>query len=53
MGRCSYHFLLSTGRRHPDHDVFTHVSLGRVPADIQGAGGRVDHLQVPHEAKRL
>lgn len=48
----SYHFLLSSSSRHPDHDVFPHFSLGGLPADIQGAGGGVGDLQVPHEAQR-
>lgn len=51
-GAESYHFLLSSGNGHPDHDVFTHVSLGGLPADVQAAGGGVGDLQVPHEAQR-
>lgn len=48
-----YHVLLSSGRRHPDHDVFPHVSLGGVPADGQGAGGGIDDPQVPRKTQRL
>lgn len=51
--RRSYHVLVSSGRGHPDHDVFTYVALGRVPAHVQGAGGGISNLQVPRKAQRL
>lgn len=50
----SYHILLSSAcSRHPDHDVFAHVSLSGLPADVQGAGGGISNLQVPHKTQRL
>lgn len=49
----SYHFLVSASSGHPDQDVFPHISLCGVPADVQGAGGGVGDLQVPHETQRF
>lgn len=50
----SHHFLLSDAAgRHPDDDVLPDVSLSRVPADVQRAGGGIQNLQVPGEAQRF
>ncbi len=49
----SYHILLSSSSGGPDDDIFPYVSFSGIPADVQGAGGGIRNLQVPHKTQRL
>lgn len=52
-GGSAYHILSSSSSRYIVDLVLADVALGSLPLDVQGAGGGVSDLEVPHSSQRL